>query len=231
VKKKFNFKKNLYAHSKIKNALIEIQANKCCFCESKVIQVDDGDVEHFRPKAAYKQKQSDKLQRPGYFWLAYDWDNLFLACTKCNQRNKKNMFPLIKEESRAKNNLDTLSDEKPYFIHPEFDIPEDHITFEGPFIKQKNGSIRGKKTILELDLKRIPLFDTRKEIFDLVKALIGLYQSIPKNIPETEISKKEVREQLKKSISPQHVYSGMIKANFGVTIKRIIKEAETSQYT
>ena len=68
------------------------------------------------------------------------------------------------------------------------------------------------------------MFDTRKEIYDLVKALIGLYQSIPENISETEISKEQVREQLEKSISPKHVYSGMIKANFGFTIEKIMKE-------
>ena len=227
VKRNLISKKNLYAHPQIKQALIKLQSNKCCFCESKVIQVDDGDVEHFRPKAAYKQKKSDKLQRPGYFWLAYDWNNLFLACTKCNQRNKKNLFPVFDERKRVKNALGNLLDEKPYFLHPEFDVPEDHITFEGAFIRPKDGSQRGKKTILELDLKRMPLFDTRKEIYDLVKALIGLYQSIPKNIPETVISKKQVREQLIKTISPKHVYSGMIKANFGFTIEKIIKEAHT----
>lgn len=225
--KKFDFKKKLYAHDKIKSALIDIQSNKCCFCESKVIQIDDGDVEHFRPKKAYKQNRGDSYQRPGYYWLAYDWDNLFLSCSKCNQRNKKNLFPLNDDTKRAKNHHDSLAREEPNFIHPEFDIPEDHITFDGPFIKPTSNSIRGKTTIIELDLKREALYDTRKEIYDLVHGLIGLYQSIPHNISETEISKKHTRELLKKAVAPSHVYSGMIKANFGDTINQILSENGT----
>ena len=71
-KKKFKFDASIYGHKTVKEALIKAQNGKCCFCESKVTHIAYGDVEHFRPKAGYKQNKNDSLCRPGYYWLAYD---------------------------------------------------------------------------------------------------------------------------------------------------------------
>ena len=58
------------------------------FCESKVSHIAYGDVEHFRPKAGYRQRPEDPLVQPGYYWLAYEWSNLLFCCQLCNQRFK-----------------------------------------------------------------------------------------------------------------------------------------------
>ncbi len=78
--REFEFKSSIYAAKSVKSHLIRAQHGKCCFCESKITHVDYGDVEHFRPKSAFRQKSSDSLEKPGYYWLAYEWDNLFLSC-------------------------------------------------------------------------------------------------------------------------------------------------------
>ena len=70
-KRKFDFKSSIYGHQSVKTALLSMQHDKCCFCESKVTAISYGDVEHYRPKAAYKQNKSDKLSETGYYWLAY----------------------------------------------------------------------------------------------------------------------------------------------------------------
>ena len=62
--KNFSFSSNIYAHKDVKEALIQSQYGKCCFCEQ--IIYGDGDVEHFRPKQAYRQEKGKPLQRPGY---------------------------------------------------------------------------------------------------------------------------------------------------------------------
>lgn len=85
----FSFDSGLYGHESVKAELIKAQHAKCCFCESKITHIAYGDVEHFRPKAGYRQHPDDPLGRPGYYWLAYDWSNLYLACQLCNQRFKK----------------------------------------------------------------------------------------------------------------------------------------------
>jgi hypothetical protein len=48
------------------------------------------------------------LEQPGYFWLAYVWANLFLACQLCNQSFKKNLFPLADPAKRARSHLHDL---------------------------------------------------------------------------------------------------------------------------
>ena len=119
----------LYNHSSVKLALLKAQHDKCCFCESKVSHVAYGDVEHFRPKKGWKQSHKDSLNRPGYYWLAYDWDNLFFSCQLCNQRGKGNLFPLLNPAMRAKNHTHDISQEMPLFIHPMQDDPEKFIGF------------------------------------------------------------------------------------------------------
>ncbi len=72
-----------------KEQLLKDQFDKCCFCESKVAHIDAGDVEHYRPKGESKQTESDPVNKLGYYWLAYEWDNLLIACQRCNRREEK----------------------------------------------------------------------------------------------------------------------------------------------
>jgi HNH endonuclease len=60
-----------YREKEIKNALIVETHCKCAYCESKVLHITFGDVEHVIPKSA----------RPD---LSFEWTNLTLACDVCN---------------------------------------------------------------------------------------------------------------------------------------------------
>ena len=71
-KRTFTFDSAIYAGKEVKDALIGMQHGKCAFCESRITHIAYGDVEHFRPKAGVRQEPGDKLQRPGYYWLAYE---------------------------------------------------------------------------------------------------------------------------------------------------------------
>jgi hypothetical protein len=82
------FDRAVYAHTSVKRELIAMQHEKCAFCEAKPLHVSDGDVEHFRPKGGVRQADTDPLQQPGYYWLAYDWANLMFSCERCNRRHK-----------------------------------------------------------------------------------------------------------------------------------------------
>ena len=61
--KTFQFNRDIYAAKSVKNALLKAQHDKCCFCEAKVTHVAYGDVEHFRPKADFRQNPNDPLGR------------------------------------------------------------------------------------------------------------------------------------------------------------------------
>ncbi len=153
-KKTFEFKSSIYGHKSVKDELILAQHSKCAFCESKFAHISYGDVEHFRPKGGYKQKKSDELQKPGYYWLAYEWSNLFASCQICNQRFKKNLFPLKIQKNRAKTHHDDLTKESPLLIDPGATDPERLIGFRAEYPYPINGSRLGKMTIAVLGLDR-----------------------------------------------------------------------------
>ncbi|MEM6684718.1 MAG: HNH endonuclease [Bacteroidota bacterium] len=55
---------------------------KCAYCESPFAVVAYGDVEHYRPKSKY-------------WWLAYSYENYLVSCQICNQKFKRDVFPVV----------------------------------------------------------------------------------------------------------------------------------------
>ncbi len=53
---KMKFDNGVYGEKTVKARLIADQHEKCCFCEAKFTANGYGDVEHFRPKGAYKKR-------------------------------------------------------------------------------------------------------------------------------------------------------------------------------
>jgi uncharacterized protein (TIGR02646 family) len=147
---KFEFDSKIYADKTVKDALISAQHKKCCFCKRLI--GTDGDVEHFRPKQAYRQAVKQSLQYPGYYWLAYEWENLYLSCPSCNQRHKQNLFPLADIAKRAASHRQGIIDEQPLFIDPGKEDPEQFIGFRGEMPFAINGDVRGEATIKALRL-------------------------------------------------------------------------------
>lgn len=176
----FSFAKSIYGHRSVKKALITAQHGKCAFCESKIQHIAYGDVEHFRPKAGYRQREDDPLGRPGYYWLAYDWGNLYLGCQLCNQRYKKNLFPLIDDRLRCRNHLGDLTREQPSFVDPGgADDPQSHIEFAAEQPRARNGSQVGAATIQALGLGREELRERRFDRYRMLAALKNITQLLP----------------------------------------------------
>lgn len=210
---KFVFDSNIYGSEEVKTALTGLQNQKCCFCESKMRHVSDGDVEHFRPKGRWKQVNGTPINYPGYYWKAYDWDNLFLACQKCNQRNKQDLFPIEAGSTRAVNHVSDLNLESPTFLHPVDDDPEDHIEFIDQYIRQKNASDRGRITIEELGLDRDFLNEFREEKLDDLRALEDSYLSSIGH-PNEQRCQDNFFDRLRHYVSEGGEYSNMFKCNF-----------------
>jgi uncharacterized protein (TIGR02646 family) len=145
---KFEAKDSIYNSDAVRNTLEGLQYNKCCYCETKSTR-SNIDVEHYRPKTAYSTDFiGGNSKYPGYFWLAYDWDNLFLACQVCNQVFKNDFFPLENEDTRAQLNDLSIDAEKPIFVHPSLDEPEDEIEYIESIPRGKK--LKGKLTIAYL---------------------------------------------------------------------------------
>jgi hypothetical protein len=79
-----------------------------------------------------------------------DWDNLLLSCPVCNQRYKSNLFPLANPDQRARLHTGDVAQEKPLFIHPAHEDPEQYIGFRKEIPYAINGNKVGKATIKAL---------------------------------------------------------------------------------
>ncbi len=177
-----------------RNWLLEhVFRNKCAYCETPFVGFI-GDAEHFRPKCEVSQLREDgssqkvtvvdednnEIAHPGYFWLAYNWQNLLPSCHLCNRYGgKKTLFPvtishvavrrltiteidhLISKEKRSTLAEDIFylqpkdldAQEGRLLLHPYYDEPQDHIYFEvGGKAAEWRGSKQGAVSIRVYDL-------------------------------------------------------------------------------
>jgi len=160
--KHLNVAATIYNDAVVKDQLIADQHGKCCYCEASLLHVGYGDVEHYRPKNGFKQATADtQLGKPGYYWLAYDWDNLLFVCDRCNRGHKRNYFPLRNPASRVRSHHAGLAQEHPLLLHPAFDYPEQHIEFKKAVAKGLTPE--GKATITFCGLNRAKTQEHRRE--------------------------------------------------------------------
>ncbi len=168
----FEFDPTVYGHETIKVVLVTAQHGKCAFCESKFTHVAYGDVEHFRPKGAIGETKP--FEKPGYFWLAYEWSNLYASCQICNQRHKRNAFPI--RGSRATHAAPGYLQERAVLLNPGHSNPEQHIEFVGPVPHGKTE--RGRETIRLLGLDRETLNTERRERSETIRNYLRALKQI-----------------------------------------------------
>lgn len=157
---KSNFKSSIW--SELKLHLFDLFHGKCAYCESRVLHVASGDVEHYRPK----KKVEEDPSHPGYYWLAYDFNNLLPCCEKCNRaRAKMNHFPV--KEFRAYRPED-LEREEPLLLNPYKHCPKKHLYFppgkDDTYFGTVNGTTDvGKTSVKIYNLNRAKLVEERRE--------------------------------------------------------------------
>ena len=213
----------VYGSDSVKRALINCHNGKCCYCERKRDRVEI-DIEHYRPKHAFTENREDTVkQYPGYYWLAYNWENLFLSCKECNITWKKNSFPLSNPRSRSRwhddNNI--IENEEPLLVNPS-DEPREHIRFnnDAPYPKTKEGQV----TIEELgflDSERVKLREARLEVFknlkcyyNIVTGLTSAEEAGKTDLVEyikNQFNVEEAKEYLKNAVLPTSEFSSMAK--------------------
>lgn len=173
TKNKHTFRSSIYRQTTIE-ALEKLYHFKCAYCESDTSAGAPFQVEHFRPKA----KIEGDLAHFGYYWLAYEWSNLTLGCSTCNN-NKRSHFPiegvriiepLLDETGLPTNEYLGLNSliflqEKALLLNPEIDKVEDHFYFlpTGKIIAKGE---RGEVTIDVLKLNRKRLIFWRKKLLE-----------------------------------------------------------------
>lgn len=166
---------------------------KCAYCETP-FNGFIGDAEHFRPKGEVSKfgkdgsseivtvvdEDNNEIAHPGYFWLAYHWQNLLPSCHICNRYGgKKTLFPvekshiavrrltigeidhLIHRSRRSSRSPDVFylepfdldAQEGRLLLHPYYDEPQQHLYFEsGGKVASWRDSPRGVASIRVYDL-------------------------------------------------------------------------------
>jgi uncharacterized protein (TIGR02646 family) len=154
-----------------KPALMVLTGNKCAYCESRLIDTQLVDVDHFRPKEGAENGDGTS-DHPFYGWLAYEWENLLPACSVCNRRGRSDgrfvgkgrLFPVTGARASILSSVGQCrSEEADTLVDPSDDEPHHHLTFneKGECVPK---SKRGEISISIFGLNRQSLVRERAEL-------------------------------------------------------------------
>ncbi len=206
---KYSWKASSVIWKKLKDWLLKnVFDDKCAYCETSLPR-SSYQAEHFRPKGGVSHRVAGRkgmirptiqdedgrpAGHPGYFWLAYHWENLFPSCEYCNTANgKKEQFPvalthvavrrltpadipaLIRKETASLSrpgvyylqpeDLDAL--EQPLLLNPYLDDPCQHLSFgDGGVVTHAGQSLKGQASLAVYDLQAERLRQFRQEACD-----------------------------------------------------------------
>lgn len=199
---RINFDSTIW-HSCIPD-LMKLFHGKCAYCETPLSADQPIDIEHFRPKQG-AEDQNGERRHLYYAWLAYEWDNLLIACASCNRRRtiegrrigKAELFPLDGDRAHV---LATLQEcraiERPLLLDPCFDDPSQHLDF------QSSGQVIAKTPrgnaaieILGLNLRK-DLVDARQRAWKEVASAVGNLRALATPFGQSESSIARVQELL-----------------------------------
>ena len=213
--RRFEPDRAIYGNETVKKTLQKAQHRKCCYCEARFGANAAADVEHYRPKGAVRQDRESRRLFPGYYWLAYSWENLYWCCQVCNRSCKKDLFPLEDPAARARSHRDDVSGEEPLLLDPGGpDDPRKHIKFRQ--WRAVSATTAGKKTIDVLGLNRPELTEARRERLDRLKHLQLLLrwrdvaQGFTGNMEPDDVALQErARRELDRAALPSEIFSAM----------------------
>jgi uncharacterized protein (TIGR02646 family) len=133
---RFSFEERIWISTR--PALTELFHDKCAYCESTSPGASFlHDIDHFRPKQG-AEDLSGNSEHLYYAWLAYDWDNLLIACPACNRMRSSNQvnlgkgqrFPVTGARAPLLSTVAQCRDvERGTLLDPCCDQPSEHLTF------------------------------------------------------------------------------------------------------
>lgn len=155
----------IITNREVRRALVTGFAMVCAYCESD-LSSDDFDVDQFRPKSV-ASGQKDRTDHRHYSWLAYEWDNLYPTCRRCNVF-KTNKFNVVGPRGAIGASVRELRvQEKALLLDPCHDDIAAHLTF-GLTGRARGKTDRGDATIEMLVLNREYLVKQRRTQLELV---------------------------------------------------------------
>jgi hypothetical protein len=228
-------KKNSDIWKDLGKELIAHFGNKCWYTDASNYGARL-DVEHFRPKAKTVEltvedcnEAGDDLllklpdpKRGGYWWLAFDFENLLLCAQVMNREAKKNFFPLHKDSPVASEaNKNAWRNEIPVFLDPRKLDDVCLVAYD------ETGAMRPRSELTEWDKLRVvitnecfglsrfqPLIEGRQRIWQACSNLIERYmnaatkqrqEGIPSPVLQQE--KDDALLDLKRMLDPDEPFA------------------------
>jgi uncharacterized protein (TIGR02646 family) len=225
----FSFK--AYKHPAVVEALASLFHSKCAYCESVYAATQPVDVEHYRPKGAVVGERG-RPEKPGYYWLAAEWENLLPSCIDCNRQRehgrgrlsgKANLFPLEDPRERARRPGDEAK-ERPLLLNPCADDPAQHLEFlEGGLVRAalagKRESAKGQSSIEVYGLRRPGLVRARKALELKIRARLKHVAELAAALDAGQGDRAQLEEWIREAIEelkgytrPQEPYAAMARA-------------------
>ena len=163
-----------YLPENISESLHKLFNGKCAYCESNFdvetpfvqTKIDLSltyydRIDHFRPRNNAKGFVKSKFSADHYWWLTYEWQNLYYCCPEC-RNSKASWFPVVGE--RTVKELDykkIIKTERNLILDPCNDDIIGQFKFDLRTGKIYSDTRKGEITIKLLDLNRIILEDRR----------------------------------------------------------------------
>jgi len=205
-------------------ALLDLFHGKCAYCETPLV-ASFGDIDHFRPKHDAASLRGDRYQHH-YAWLAYEWDNLLIACQACNRpmrtgshrHGKGALFPVDGSRARLLASVDECrKTEKALLIDPCFDDPNEHLIFD------EMGTC---SSLTEKGLVSIEVFNLNRE--SLVVARRQVWLSTKESLLTNLAAERGILElrQPSELFGPQLAYSAAARASARDLILQLTKTRE-----
>lgn len=135
--------------SDLKPIFWQKQGQRCAICEKTLQDRGNSHIEHYRPKT-------------NYWWLAYEPQNYYVACSECNSYEKGTQFPFATGSLQVSyETKDKIAEEIPLLINPLLENPYQY--FKVVF----DTHAATKKRIIRLE----PLDNLKRDSIEYEKAL------------------------------------------------------------
>ncbi|GJG94333.1 AAA family ATPase [Cupriavidus pauculus] len=175
--KRFNF--NLqFAQPELQEQVHALFFDKCAYCESYIPAKGKPTpyLDRFRPTSG-AIGANGAVSPDAYWWLAYEWENMYSCCVHCN-RAKGSRFPVRGKRASPGTKGDALKNEKALLVDPCNDEPDDHLFFHTDGLVSGK-TYKGRTTVEVFALNRDELVKRRAEaarqfeIFELYGISVG----------------------------------------------------------
>jgi len=205
----YRFNPRFYQDKEVKDALGQLFHGKCAYCESPLNITASFDVDQFRPKNK-AMGLDGSVDENHYWWLAYEWNNLYASCRACNHA-KRTRFPV--DGKRSAYGAD-LEKEATLLMDPcdKNDFTTSHFTID------ESGEVipltqKGEVTIEVFKLNRKDLVVARRDKIEQALMLLTLIGNEDTN----DKIYQEALDKIYQMIQPESPYSFAVLQYIGNT--------------